>query len=105
MKHHKRQGGFSSIRKPPSRKLRKAIENFLRLFSCCNRAQAREAARDKIYAHAGEHPLKRKGRQNTIRIGTAAREDMLPDILAEDYVIGHFCRGHFKTRLTVAKHL
>lgn len=104
MKHYKRTTGFSQLKKKPSRKLRKAIENFLRRVAYGTRDEARDVMRVKLWAHGADHTFSRKGLQNTIRIGAKAHEDMLPDILANDFVLGYCRNGFFKSRSTIAKH-
>lgn len=80
------------------------MENFLRLFSARSRTEAKQQLHDYLYAYESVWTHQRKGKQNTLRAGVDAREDRPPYILANDYVIGHFRNGHFKTRLTVARH-
>lgn len=101
MKHYKRFTGFSQIKKTPTRRLRKAMENFFRLYSSESRAQAKQQLAAKLYANSSIWIYCSKGRQGTVRVGTEAREDMLPNILANDFVIARCHNGRFKVISTV----
>ncbi len=93
MKHTRRTSGFSQLRKPPSRKLRKAIENFIRRYGAGDRAKAKAKAQEIIWTLCPPLRGQVKGVQHVLCFSTTSVRGDIPGINEGDLVIGYRIDG------------
>lgn len=93
MKYTRKKSGFSQLRKPPSRKLRKAIENFIRRYGAGDRAAAKNKAQEIIWTRCPPLRGQVKGVQHTLCFSTTSVRGDIPDINEGDLVIGYRVNG------------
>lgn len=98
MKHYKRTSGLCQVKKKPSRKLRKAMENFLHRYGQDTRAEARVQLVNVLWSMTDETRPLHKGRQNKIRFGVSTKLTAAPWRVGSDFVVATCYRGRYVTK-------